>query len=38
MLALGYERYGVHGGDAARGIAGELSILAARADQSARWS
>ena len=28
MLALGYERYGVHGGDVGAGIAEELSILA----------
>ena len=28
MLALGYERYGVHGGDVGAGVAEELSILA----------
>jgi epoxide hydrolase len=28
MLALGYQRYGVHGGDVGAGIAEELSILA----------
>jgi epoxide hydrolase len=28
MLGLGYERYGVHGGDVGAGIAEELSILA----------
>ena len=28
MQGLGYERYGVHGGDVGAGIAEELSILA----------
>ena len=37
MQALGYERYGVHGGDIGAGIA-EALCVAAGERSSARWS